>query len=120
MPAPVALLVALSEAPDWGWGSARVVGLLAAAVVLCDYQDCSGTALRRWRAWRPDRPRRARTISIVTANTPNAPKLASQNDADSGPAALAFAPASRGCAALCKTCTKASSDSVVLDGRRGR
>jgi EmrB/QacA subfamily drug resistance transporter len=31
----VALLVALSEAPDWGWHSARVLGLLAAAVVLC-------------------------------------------------------------------------------------
>jgi EmrB/QacA subfamily drug resistance transporter len=30
----VALLVALSEAPDWGWGSARVIGLLVAAVVL--------------------------------------------------------------------------------------
>jgi EmrB/QacA subfamily drug resistance transporter len=30
----VALLVALSEAPVWGWGSARVIGLLAAAVVL--------------------------------------------------------------------------------------
>src|SRR6516165_1411420 len=30
----VALLVALSEAPDWGWGSTRVLGLLAAAVVL--------------------------------------------------------------------------------------
>jgi EmrB/QacA subfamily drug resistance transporter len=30
----VALLVALSEAPSWGWGSGRVVGLLAAAVVL--------------------------------------------------------------------------------------
>ena len=30
----VALLVALTEAPDWGWGSARVLGLLAAAVVL--------------------------------------------------------------------------------------
>jgi EmrB/QacA subfamily drug resistance transporter len=30
----VALLVALSEAPDWGWGSARALGLLAAAVVL--------------------------------------------------------------------------------------
>jgi MFS family permease len=30
----VALLVALSEAPIWGWGSARVIGLLAAAVVL--------------------------------------------------------------------------------------
>src|ERR1700736_3353449 len=30
----VALLVALSEAPDWGWGSARVIGLLAAAVAL--------------------------------------------------------------------------------------
>jgi EmrB/QacA subfamily drug resistance transporter len=29
----VALLVALSEAPGWGWGSAKVVGLLAAAVV---------------------------------------------------------------------------------------
>jgi MFS family permease len=31
---PVALLVALSEAPDWGWGSAKVIGLLAAAVVI--------------------------------------------------------------------------------------
>ena len=30
----VALLVALSEAPDWGWGSGRVIGLLAAAVML--------------------------------------------------------------------------------------
>jgi EmrB/QacA subfamily drug resistance transporter len=30
----VALLVALSEAPAWGWGSARVLGLLAAAAVL--------------------------------------------------------------------------------------
>ena len=30
----VALLVALSEAPDWGWGSTKVVGLLAAALVL--------------------------------------------------------------------------------------
>jgi EmrB/QacA subfamily drug resistance transporter len=30
----VALLVALSEAPDWGWGSGRVLGLLAAGVVL--------------------------------------------------------------------------------------
>ncbi|WP_017935003.1 MFS transporter [Nocardioides sp. Iso805N] len=30
----VALLVALSEAPDWGWGSAKVIGLLVAAVVL--------------------------------------------------------------------------------------
>jgi EmrB/QacA subfamily drug resistance transporter len=30
----VALLVALSEAPDWGWASARVIGLLAGAVVL--------------------------------------------------------------------------------------
>jgi EmrB/QacA subfamily drug resistance transporter len=30
----VALLVALSEAPVWGWGSGRVLGLLAAAVVL--------------------------------------------------------------------------------------
>ncbi len=30
----VALLVALSEAPDWGWGSSRVIGLLVAAVVL--------------------------------------------------------------------------------------
>ena len=30
----VALLVAPSEAPDWGWGLARVIGLLAAAVVL--------------------------------------------------------------------------------------
>jgi EmrB/QacA subfamily drug resistance transporter len=30
----VALLVALSEAPDWGWGSARILGLLAGGVVL--------------------------------------------------------------------------------------
>jgi EmrB/QacA subfamily drug resistance transporter len=30
----VALLVALSEAPDWGWFSGRVLGLLAAAVLL--------------------------------------------------------------------------------------
>jgi EmrB/QacA subfamily drug resistance transporter len=30
----VALLVALSEAPSWGWGSGRVLGLLTAAVVL--------------------------------------------------------------------------------------
>src|SRR5882757_2995756 len=30
----VALLVALSEAPAWGWGSGRVIGLLAAAVVI--------------------------------------------------------------------------------------
>jgi EmrB/QacA subfamily drug resistance transporter len=29
-----ALLVALSEAPEWGWGSPRVLGLLAGAVVL--------------------------------------------------------------------------------------
>lgn len=31
----VALLVALSEAPVWGWGSVRVIGLLAASVALC-------------------------------------------------------------------------------------
>ncbi len=30
----VALLVALSEAPAWGWGSSRVVGLLAGAAAL--------------------------------------------------------------------------------------
>jgi len=30
----VALLVALSQAPVWGWGSGKVLGLLAAAVVL--------------------------------------------------------------------------------------
>src|SRR3984885_3874733 len=30
----VALLVPISEAPTWGWGSARVLGLLAIAVVL--------------------------------------------------------------------------------------
>src|SRR3984885_7683642 len=30
----VALLVPISEAPDWGWGSARVLGLLALAVLL--------------------------------------------------------------------------------------
>jgi MFS family permease len=30
----VALLVALSEAPDWGWASGRVMGLLAAAAVI--------------------------------------------------------------------------------------
>jgi EmrB/QacA subfamily drug resistance transporter len=31
----VALLVAASEAPNWGWGSTRVVGLLIAFVVIC-------------------------------------------------------------------------------------
>jgi EmrB/QacA subfamily drug resistance transporter len=31
----VAVLVALSEGPAWGWGSARVIGLLAGGVVLC-------------------------------------------------------------------------------------
>ncbi len=30
----VALLVALSEAPVWGWGSGRVIGLIVASVVL--------------------------------------------------------------------------------------
>ncbi|HEY3904735.1 MAG TPA: MFS transporter [Streptosporangiaceae bacterium] len=30
----VALLVALSEAPSWGWGSERVIGLIACALVL--------------------------------------------------------------------------------------
>ena len=30
----VALLVALSEAPTWGWGSGKVLGLIAVAVVL--------------------------------------------------------------------------------------
>jgi EmrB/QacA subfamily drug resistance transporter len=30
----VALLVPLSEAPDWGWGSPAVIGLLAGAVVI--------------------------------------------------------------------------------------
>ena len=30
----VALLVALSEAPSWGWGSGKVLGLIAVAVVL--------------------------------------------------------------------------------------
>ncbi|MEY9839908.1 MFS transporter [Streptacidiphilus sp. EB103A] len=30
----VALLVALSEAPTWGWGSGKVIGLLVAAVLL--------------------------------------------------------------------------------------
>jgi EmrB/QacA subfamily drug resistance transporter len=30
----VALLVALSEAPEWGWASGRVIGLLVAAVVV--------------------------------------------------------------------------------------
>ena len=30
----VALLVALSEAPEWGWGSGKVIGLIIAAVVL--------------------------------------------------------------------------------------
>jgi EmrB/QacA subfamily drug resistance transporter len=30
----VALLVAVSEAPDWGWGSTAVIGLLAASVLL--------------------------------------------------------------------------------------
>jgi MFS family permease len=30
----VALLVAVSEAPDWGWGSGKVLGLLALAVIV--------------------------------------------------------------------------------------
>jgi EmrB/QacA subfamily drug resistance transporter len=30
----VALLVAVSEAPDWGWGSVRIIGLIVAAIVL--------------------------------------------------------------------------------------
>jgi MFS family permease len=30
----VAFLLALSQAPDWGWGSPRVIGLILAAVVL--------------------------------------------------------------------------------------
>jgi EmrB/QacA subfamily drug resistance transporter len=30
----VALLVAVSEAPDWGWASGKVIGLLIAAIVL--------------------------------------------------------------------------------------
>lgn len=30
----VALLIALSEAPSWGWGSGKTLGLIAAAVVL--------------------------------------------------------------------------------------
>jgi EmrB/QacA subfamily drug resistance transporter len=30
----VALLVAVSEAPSWGWGSSRVIALLAASIVL--------------------------------------------------------------------------------------
>lgn len=30
----VALLLAISQGPDWGWGSPRVAGLLAAAVIL--------------------------------------------------------------------------------------
>ncbi len=30
----VALLLALSEAPSWGWGSGKVVGLIVAAIVL--------------------------------------------------------------------------------------
>ena len=31
----VALLVALSQAPVWGWGSGRVIGLLVVAVAVC-------------------------------------------------------------------------------------
>lgn len=31
----VCLLLAISEGPAWGWGSGRVIGLFAAAVVLC-------------------------------------------------------------------------------------
>ena len=44
----VALLVALSEAPSWGWGSGPVLGLLAAAVVLA-----VGWALAELRATTP-------------------------------------------------------------------
>ncbi|HJY70826.1 MAG TPA: MFS transporter, partial [Streptosporangiaceae bacterium] len=44
----VALLVALSEAPSWGWRSGSVLGLLAAAVVLA-----GGWALAELRATTP-------------------------------------------------------------------
>jgi EmrB/QacA subfamily drug resistance transporter len=44
----IALLVALSEAPEWGWGSGRVLGLLAAAVVLA-----AGWVTAELRAARP-------------------------------------------------------------------
>jgi EmrB/QacA subfamily drug resistance transporter len=44
----VALLVALSEAPEWGWGSGRVLGLLAGAVVLA-----AGWVTAELRAARP-------------------------------------------------------------------
>jgi EmrB/QacA subfamily drug resistance transporter len=44
----IALLVALSEAPEWGWGSGRVLGLLAAAVVLA-----AGWVTAELRASRP-------------------------------------------------------------------
>jgi EmrB/QacA subfamily drug resistance transporter len=43
-----ALLIALSEAPTWGWGSGSVLGLLAAAVVLA-----AGWALAELRATTP-------------------------------------------------------------------
>ncbi|HWF81887.1 MAG TPA: MFS transporter, partial [Streptosporangiaceae bacterium] len=44
----VALLVALSEAPNWGWKSGRVIGLLAGAVALA-----GGWALAELRAATP-------------------------------------------------------------------
>jgi EmrB/QacA subfamily drug resistance transporter len=44
----VALLLALSEGTDWGWGSGRVVGLLIAAVV-----SCAGWVVSELRATTP-------------------------------------------------------------------
>ena len=43
----VCLLVAVSEAPQWGWGSGRVIGLLVAAVVLAIGLDRGERALPR-------------------------------------------------------------------------
>src|SRR5262249_47134800 len=43
----------------------------------------------------------------TTTNTPSAPRLASQNDAERGPAPAASAAARNGCAAPCRTCTLA-------------
>ena len=44
----VALLVAVSEAPEWGWSSPKVIGLLVAAVVLA--------ALWAWVEWHSEQP----------------------------------------------------------------
>jgi EmrB/QacA subfamily drug resistance transporter len=56
----VALLVPVSEAPSWGWGSARVLALLAAAVVLA-----AGWVIAESRSARPLIDMRMMRIPVV-------------------------------------------------------